>query len=141
MRVVEELYARGHPNVTAKHPTTFEITKDPELTRRGDCVVAVQATKAPVELSSEFKRLCRNDEAKVVVELQAIGVTESIEGRGCSRLRLSHSRDIVGRKSTHASERTIMILADKAAADINRDLIDALRFPRTKLQVRIIAEL
>ncbi len=125
----------------AKHPTTFEITKDSELSKRGDCVLAVQATKGLTDLSVEFKRLCRSNKARVFVELQAGGIVESIEGRGSSRLKLNHSKEIVGRKSTYVSDRTIMIRADKAACDIDRELIDTLKSSSTKVQVRIIAEL
>lgn len=141
MRIIEELFAQGHPNVLARHATTFEITKDIELTRRGDCVIAVSATKGAADLSMEFKRLCRNDEARILVELQAAGIAESIEGRGSGRLTVSHPTEIVGRKSTHISDRTIMIRADRAACDIDRDLVDALKSPTTRLRVRIIAEL
>ncbi|HIG98004.1 TPA: DUF371 domain-containing protein, partial [Candidatus Woesearchaeota archaeon] len=35
--------AHGHPNILATHRTTLEITKDSELTTRGNCVVAVAA--------------------------------------------------------------------------------------------------
>jgi hypothetical protein len=141
LRIIEELFAQGHPNVVARHPTTFEITKDTELTKRGDCIIAVGATKGPADFSIQFKSLCRNDEATIFVELQAARIDELIEGRGSCRLKLSHRTEIVGRKSTHISDRTIMIRADRAACDIDRDLVDALKSTGTRLQVRIIAEL
>jgi len=141
LRVTQYLYARGHPNVIAKHPTTFEITKHIQLTKRGDCVIAVQANKAPVDLSTEFRNLCKSDEARIMVELRAAGIAETIEGRGSRMLTLSHSSEIVGRKSSYVSDRTLMIRADKAACDIDRDLIRALKSPSTKLQITIIGEI
>jgi len=141
LKIVEEFYAQGHRNVVAKHPTTFEITKDSELSRRGDCVIAVKATKGLREMSADFKRLCKNDETRVIVELHAAGVLEVIEGRGSRRLALDHPSEMVGRKSSFASDRTFMILADKAACDIDRDLVSALRSVETKLLVRVIASL
>ncbi len=141
MRLTEELIAYGHPNVTAKHPTTFEITRDPELTKRGDCVIAVRSTKGPKDLSTDFKHLCRNDETRIILELRVNGFVESIEGRGSHRLTLNHWSDMVGRTSTHISDRTVMIRADKAACDIDRDLIHTLHSSRKKVLVRITAEL
>ena len=35
--------AYGHPNITAKHKTTLEFTKDKELSLRGDCIVGVKS--------------------------------------------------------------------------------------------------
>lgn len=141
LKIVEEFHAQGHRNVVAKHPTTFEITKDNELTRRGDCVIAVKATKGLREMSADFKALCRNDETRIIVELHAAGVLEVIEGRGSRRLALDHPTEMVGRKSSFASDRTFMILADKAACDIDRHLVSVLRSVETKLLVRLIASL
>lgn len=141
MRIIQEFEARGHPNVIAVHPTTFEITKHAELTKRGDCVIAVQATKGLADLSPEFRRICREDDARIVVQLQTGGIVEIIEGRGSRRLTLNHSSEIVGRKSTYVSDRTLMIRADRAACDIGRDLIYALRSPDTVLHVIATAEI
>jgi hypothetical protein len=141
LKVVEEFHAQGHRNVLAKHQTTFEFTKDAALTRRGDCVIAVNATKGLREMSVEFRQLCRNDETRILVELRAAGRLEVIEGKGTRRLALDHPTDMVGRKSSYASERTFMIHADRAACDIDRDLISVLRSPETKLLVRLVAVL
>ena len=141
MRAVEELQARGHPNVLATHRMTFEITKDHELTRRGDCVIAVGATRGLLDFSPSFKRLCRNKRTRIILELEAAGIVESIIGRGSPAFQLNHLRDIVGRKSTYVSDRTIMIRANKAASDINRSLVRKLKSSDTEVQVRIVAEL
>ena len=140
MRVVEEFCAKGHRNVLGSHSMTWEITRDSELSRRGDCVVAVCATKGLADLSQEFRDLCRNDNATIIAELSTENLTETIRGKGSRNLSLTHPTEIVGRKSTFASDRTIMILADKAACDLNRELVHMLTSPNTKLRVRLIAE-
>jgi len=127
--------------VTARHPTTFELTKNAQLTRRGDCVIAVQATKGLADFSTEFRNLCERDEARIIVQLKAAGIVESIEGEGSYDLTLSHPTEIVGRKSGYVSDRTIMIHADRAACDINRDLVRELQSPRTTLHIRVMVEL
>jgi hypothetical protein len=124
----------------ATHPTTFEITKHTELTRRGDCIIGVNANKGPLDLSYDFKELCRHDESTIRVELEAAGITESIEGRGSPKLSFDHQSEFVGRTSSYVSNRTIMLRADKAASDLNRELIDALTHSDTRLLVRIIVE-
>jgi len=141
LRIIQDLHAWGHVNVIAGHRTTFEITKHAQLTKRGDCVIAVQATKGPADFSAEFRNLCKRDEARIIVQLKAAGIVESIEGNGSRGLTLSHSTEMVGRKSTYVSDRTIMIRADRAACDINRDLVYELQSPTTTLHVRLIAEL
>lgn len=141
LKVTEVLFAAGHPNIIGRHRTTFEITRDNELTKRGDCVIAVRASRGLNDLSAQFKNLCRNENAIITVELQAGEIEESIEGMGSPRLTLSHMSEIVGRRSTYTSERTLMIRADKAACDISRDLINALKSPTTKVQVEMTVEL
>jgi len=141
LKSVEVLFAQGHPNVMATHPTTFEITKDTELTRRGNCVIGVNANKGPLDLSDNFKELCKHDESTIRVELEAAGITESIEGNGSPKLSFNHQTELVGRKSSYVSSRTIMLRADKAANDLNRELIDALTRSDRRLLVRITVEL
>lgn len=141
MKITEEFSAQGHPNVLATHPTTFEITKETWLTRRGDCVIAVRATKGAKELSRDFRTLCRNGECNVVVELWANGIAERIEGKGAPGLKLTHPTEMVGRRGLFVSDRTIMVQADRAAFDLRRDLIEALTHSETRLRVRITAEL
>jgi hypothetical protein len=140
LRSVEELCAQGHPNVLAKHPTTFEVTKDTALTLRGDCVIGVNANKGPRDFSEQFIDLCRHDESRIQIQLQADGIVDLIEGRGSRKLTFKHSSESVGRKSSFASSRTIMVKADRAARDLNRELIDALTRCETKLWVRITVE-
>ena len=141
MKIVQEFSAQGHPNVLANHPTTFEITKEPNLSRRGDCVIGVNATKSLRELSNEFRELCQHNESRILVELEAAGIVESIEGHGALKLALNHPTDMVGRRSSFISDRTIMIHADRSASDLDRDLIEALTHSATKLNVHIIVEL
>ena len=51
--------ARGHQKVQSTHKTTFEVTKEANLTKQGDCIIAVESTKAAVDLPYEFKEGAR----------------------------------------------------------------------------------
>ena len=140
MKLVEEFFAQGHQNVLGTHSMTFEITKDAHLTRRGDCVIGVNATKAPVDFSYEFKNLCRNGKTQITITLEVGGVIDLIRGYGSPDLRFADRNEMVGRKSSFVSDRTIMVRADKAAKDLNRALIHTLISPETRLAVRLVAE-
>jgi hypothetical protein len=74
LRFTQELSATGHPSIMATHPTTFEITKDSTLTKRGDCIIAVNATKGLCEFSPRFLSLCKNNESKIIIEFEAGGI-------------------------------------------------------------------
>lgn len=140
-KATETIHARGHPNVSATHRTTLEITTRNELTIRGDCIVAVCADKGAEQLSEPFKELARKENSTITMILKVNDQTETIRGQGSPHLTLTHPHDIVARKSTYHSDRTIMIKADKAAIDLNRKLVQKLKDPQTKVEITLIAEI
>jgi len=137
LRFIEEFVARGHPNITATHPTTLEITKDLSLTKTGDCIIAVEASKGLIELSRDFRKACMNDESRITVELNVSGVVERIAGTGSHLLTLTDERDLVVRKSTYVSNRTLMINADRAASDLPREFVQGLNSPSSTIHIRL----
>jgi hypothetical protein len=141
MRIVEMIQASGHPEIRANHPMTLEITKEAHLTKRGDCIIATRASKGCTDFSTEFSRLLRNNGTCVTLTVSAGKRSETIRGRGDSRLILSHPTDLVARKSNYTCNRTIMILADKSASDLDREFVKTLRDPLTRIRIELIAEL
>ena len=130
-RLVETVHASGHENVTAEHASTFEFTTDDWLTPAGDCILAVDTDTTPREFDPAFKDACRDPAATITatirVETDDATYEETITGRGDPDLTLVDDRSMVGRTSDYTDdERTIMVDADKAAADLDRDLVDAL---------------
>jgi hypothetical protein len=140
MRVVETLEAWGHPNVIGENRKTFEVTTEKTLTRRGDCIIAVNASKAPADLSEDFKKLARRDDAKITVIVRAGDVEETAVGWGSPKLTYAHEEAFVARKSRFTCSRTLMILSDKASTDFSRRLIRRLQNPQLKVTITIIAE-
>lgn len=140
MRLIETIHAQGHPNVLGTHKMTFEITMDSQLSKRGNCVIGVSANKAAKDLEFAFKEACRRQGASVTVRLEAEGIIDTIHGLGSRNLSFSHPKEIVGRKSLYVSDRTIMVGADKAASDLDRRLIAALKSSNTRLIVQIIVD-
>lgn len=127
----------GHENVLSLHKTTIEVTKEEELTKRGDCIIGVGADKGLADLSDAFKNAARDKNAKISVTFRAGGVAETVTGRGHPDLTFTHSTDMVIRKSDFICSRTLMIHADKSSAELDRKLISALKDKNQKLTVHI----
>ena len=129
--VRENIIFRGHPNVRSLHPTTIEVTRDDDLTSRGDCIIGVSADKACSDLRDETKAALRSLGSKVVLKVAAGPDSFLFHAIGNPRLELLHPHDIVVRKSEFLSERTLAVKADMAAKDIPRSLVARLRDPQT----------
>ena len=124
---MEELIrARGHEHVSAAHASTFEVTTDDYLTPAGDCILAIDADRAPADFDSEFVEACRDEAATITVEIEADGHRESVEGRGDPDLAFANERSAVGRTSDYVDDRTVVVGAEFAAEGFDRELVDAL---------------
>lgn len=123
----EIITAKGHENVTARHRTTLEITKESELTLKGDCIVAVCADRSLNDLTQDFKDSLRDDSTTLQITLSCGGLEDRITARGHPDLIHTHPTDMVVRKSGFICPRTLAIKADKAASDLNRELIEKLK--------------
>ena len=125
--MIFNIKAKGHKNVLSHHKSTFEITKDEDLTLQGDCIVGVSIDKAMGDFPVEFKEKLANSNTKVIVTLETPNASDKIIGWGHEELTLTHPTDIVCRKSTFTCSRTLMIKSDKAACDLNTNLIKDLQ--------------
>jgi len=81
-----------------------------------------------------------NDNSRILLELYASGMVETVLGRGSRLLTLIDPEDIVIRKSNSVTDRTLMIEADKAAADLSRRLVRELRSSSTRIHIRLTAK-
>ncbi len=131
------LKTQGHINVTSRHKTTFEVTTDPEIGIKADCIVGVASEKSMEDLSDEFKKAIRKKDAEIKIILKTRNASDEIIGYGHPDLPLNHPTDIVCRKSDYICGRTLMIKADKAACDLDRVLINDLKNGE-EMQVEII---
>lgn len=140
MQIKEIIRARGHPNILSTHRTTFEITKDVELTKRGDCIIAVGASKGASDLSPEFKSAMKRDDARITITIEAAEVREVVNARGSHLLLLDHPTDLVIRKSNFICGRTLAGEADKAAIDLSRKLAEKSQNPNQEILITLVAE-
>jgi uncharacterized protein len=132
-------HAYGHPAILSTHPTTLEITTSHELTRRGDCVVAVKSSSAARNLPEDLKRALSSSSGRGRLAIRVGPFDFTVEGRGDPRLTFSHETDLVVRKSAFISDRTLMIYADKSSMDIPRDMVRMLQDPNNRVTVEISA--
>lgn len=140
MEITEIIFAHGHRNIQATHRSTLEITKENELSKKGDCIIAVSADKDIADLNPKFKGSLRNENAKMTMLIEAGGIVEVVNAFGSRRLILAHPTDIVVRKSSYICIRTLAIKADKAAWDLSRKLVERLRDPKQKVRINLIVE-
>lgn len=136
----EIILARGHGNISATHETTIEITKERTLSRRGDCIIAVGANRSVQDLTQEFKKRLRKDDAKIVVIVEVGGISETIVAYGDSRLTLAHPTDTVIRKSGYICSRTLAVHANKSASDLSRELVGKMQDFRREVKVTLVVE-
>ena len=89
------------------------------------------------ELPAEMKNAIKNEATQIQIILETENFKDKITGFGHPALTLDHPTDMVCRKSSYTCSRTLMIHADKAAVDLNPDLIEDLKSGKT-LKVTII---
>ena len=122
----EHLHARGHQNVSAEHASTFEVTTDDYLTPAGDCILAVDADRAPADFDEAFVAACREPGATITCTLRADGHEETAVGVGHPDLAFDSDRSMVGRTSDYVDDRTVMLASSISAEGFDRDLVAAL---------------
>ncbi len=138
--VEDEVIFYGHPNVLSLHPRALEITKNTELTLRGDCIIGVRANKACKDLDPALQRLLKNDNSVVRLSIIAGNRSCTFNGFGSRRLLLLNSQDIVIRKTNFACSRTLCLNTDKASLDIPREIVRLLQNPKTRAILNINIE-
>ena len=119
--------AFGHKNILGTHAKTLEITKDRELTTKGDCIIGVNSDFSFPEL----KKVLKAKKIKLILEVD--GLKEEITA--IPNPDFSSSTELVIRKTDFLSERTLAIKADKAVKDLSRDFVEKLKNPDSVLKV------
>jgi len=127
--LTEEIQFCGHKNIRSLHTRTIEITKDPNLTLNGDCIIGVSATKSCSDLTSAMKNKIRRNRSIVEIDLIVEPFSIKIHGIGNDNLLLTHLHDIVLRKSNFISDRTLCLSCNVSAIQIPRKMIDLLKDP------------
>lgn len=130
----------GDPSITATHKATFEVTKDPRVHGKGDCIIGVKASKGCADLNEDVKRLLREKDSTVTIAIQVEGHVFQTVAQGDPSLTLRHPSEIVVRKSRFTCSRTLAVSSTMAASDIPCEMIRLLRNASSKGVLLIKAE-
>jgi len=117
--------AYGHLNISAKHRTTIEFTKDDYLTPQGDCIVGIKADFTVPD----------HDLGKIEIKITVDGNTEVIHA--VYNPGFCDPRELVIRKSDFKDDRTFAVGADKAALDLSREMVNKMQNADTEIQVLV----
>ncbi|MEJ2243031.1 MAG: DUF371 domain-containing protein [Candidatus Bathyarchaeota archaeon] len=130
-------FAKGHKNVLSTHKTTFEVTKETELSKRGNCIIAVESTMGAIDLPDEFKKAAQKENSKITITIEVGNQKETTIGKGNPKLQFTHPTDLVVRKSKFVCNRTLAIEANKASIDFSQKLVKKLQNPNQKVKVTL----
>lgn len=130
----------GHPNILSFHKRSVEITRDGDLSRRGDCIIGVGSNKGCGLLDQRLRHAIGTDSAQIRMEIIVDELSFIILGRGNGNLLALDKRDIVIRKSSFCCPRTLSVSCDKAASDIPSDMVERLKNSDTNGMLRITVE-
>ena len=114
--------AYGHPNITAKHKTTLEFTKDEELSLRGDCILGVKSDFELPLINNFISQLKKN---KIKITIEVDDLKEEIIAE--VNPDFNSDKEIVIRKSDFIDERTFAMKADKGAMELGREFVEKLK--------------
>ncbi len=129
--------AKGHPNVRSSHETTFMTTKEPDLSLRGDCIIAVSADYGLADLPVEVKALARDPETKITFLLDVGSYSFTATGYGHPDLEYTNPIDMVARRSSYTCGRTLMINSDNTSKDIPKEIVKSLQDPTTVVKITL----
>jgi hypothetical protein len=126
-RYIDEVEFFGHPMVRSAHRNTIEVTRDADLTLRGDCIIGVRADKGLSDLSGEVRETIMLEGSELEIAIWVGSETFLVKAKGSPRLSLQDPHEIVLRRSDFVSPRTLAIRADAAAKDLPRSMVEKLR--------------
>ena len=126
MTILEKIFAYGHKSILCTHNTTIELTKENCLTKRGNCILGINASKACNDLNYGLKKILKKGR-KLKITIKTDQFTDTFYGYGNKDLTLMDKNDIVFRKSDFICGRTILINCTKSSRELKRDLIQELR--------------
>lgn len=140
MRRTINFKAKGHKNIKSKHKTTLMTTVDPEISTRGDCIIATGAEIGLSQLPEDIKKLAQDSETTITFVLETNNHRFIAVGKGHPDLTYEDPIDMVARKSNYVCGRTLMINSNMAAIDLPKELVDELGDPEIEVYIKLVYE-
>ena len=135
-----EIKFSGHENIRSTHKKTIEITKESNLTPQGDCIIGVNASASCSDLPGLLKEKLQDPKSKVQFSIKVGQHAFIVHGRGHQNLTLTHSEDIVIRKSDFVCPRTLAVNCDKTSDLLPREMVTLLQDPKAEGTFTITVE-
>lgn len=82
----------------------------------------------------------RSESARLTITMETDTQMEFVHASGSLQLELTHSTDLVVRRSDFVSNRTLAIKADKVAKDFARDFVKKLQNPKQQITITLTVE-
>jgi hypothetical protein len=123
-----EFLAYGHAGIEGTNKSALEITQLTNVIPKGDVVIGTRSNFDPAAVAA-----LAQVSKKLKITLRAGRHTEVITG-DCNP-KYSPGQSLIVRKQGTATGQTLIMNADKAAADLSRALITQLKNPETHLIV------
>ena len=130
----EEVVAYGHPDIRATDNTGLAIVKAFSPEKYQKAIIGVRSNKACRDFDKKFKNSLKSGR-KLEIKIQAGGEEDTITAFCSPALTLTSSDEIAVRKDDRIDGKTIGILADKSAAELNQDLVEKLRDLNTEIKI------
>lgn len=123
-----EFVAYGHPGIEGTHKTVLELTQQAGVIPKGDRVIGTRAAFDPEALAA-LAQVSR----KLRITLRTRNFTETVTGD--ANPSYEPGPDLIIRKDTMFSPGTLVFNADKAAADLPKHFLEALKDPKEHVTV------
>ena len=130
----------GHENIRSTHKKTIEITKESKLTPQGDCIIGVNASSGCSDLPGSLKEKLQDPKSKVQFSIKVAQHEFIVNGRGHQNLTLTHTEDIVIRKSDFVCPRTLAVKCDRTSDLLPREMVTLLQDPKAEGTFTITVE-
>jgi uncharacterized protein len=126
----------GHPNIRAKHKTTFQVTKESHISLKADCIIGV---KTDFSCSTFFEKYGIYLEDKKKVDFKIIVNKFEYNGFGyfSNKLRMTDDKDMVFRKSSFESDRTALVNCSIAASDLPSNMVEEMKNPLNQIEIKL----
>ncbi len=128
--VREEINAYGNLKISATNKLSMKVTKGSDV---DDATIGVMANKSSADLSAEFKHaLKEGKDFTVIIEVE--GERMDLSGYGSPALKLNDINYITLNKTDFIDGKTVLIMSDKAAGDLDREFVEKLKNPNSKIK-------
>ena len=124
-----KFFCYGHRNILGTHKTTFEFTKDKDLSLNGNCIIGVSADFELIQINKLLKF------KNILIRLSVDNLSEEIIAK--VNPNFNDAQEIVIRLGEYDSPRTLGTRADKASMHLKRKIINKMKNPMQKMIVEI----